>query len=93
LPTPAAPYARAPSAPEQRSKAAIRSWNLQQRSRQGRHNKTRRIFQNPGTFSFAVRLTVIKQKSKGEYTMDGLGFDPSALLIVGMLIGVVYTLL
>jgi len=25
--------------------------------------------------------------------MDGLGFDPSALLIVGMLIGVVYTLL
>ena len=40
-----------------------------------------------------MRLTVIKQTSKGEYTMDGLGFDPSALLIVGMLIGVVYTLL
>ena len=33
------------------------------------------------------------KKRKGEYTMDGLGFDPSALLIVGMLIGVVYTLL
>lgn len=32
-------------------------------------------------------------KSKGEYTMDDLRFDPSALLIVGMLIGVVCTLL
>ncbi len=32
-------------------------------------------------------------KNKGEYTMDDLRFDPSALLIVGMLIGVVCTLL
>ncbi len=63
------------------------------RSRQGRRCKKEKYFQNSGTFSFAARLTVIKQKRKGEYTMDGLGFDPSALLIVGMLIGVVYTLL
>jgi hypothetical protein len=34
-----------------------------------------------------------RTKNKGEYTMDDLRFDPSALLIVGMLIGVVYTLL
>ena len=46
-----------------------------------------------GTFSCAPRLIGIKQKSKGEYTMDDLRFDPSALLIVGMLIGVVCTLL
>lgn len=46
-----------------------------------------------GTFSFALRLILIQRKSKGEYTMDDLRFDPSALLIVGMLIGVVCTLL
>ena len=45
-----------------------------------------------GTFFQSPRLKLIK-KSKGEYTMDDLRFDPSALLIVGMLIGVVCTLL
>ena len=39
------------------------------------------------------RLITINKKAKENNTMDGLGFDPSALLIVGMLIGVVYTLL
>ncbi|MBQ3702586.1 MAG: hypothetical protein II885_07510 [Oscillospiraceae bacterium] len=48
---------------------------------------------NSGTFFQSPRLKLIKQKNKGEYTMDDLRFDPSALLIVGMLIGVVCTLL
>ena len=34
----------------------------------------------------------IQQKHKGEHTMDDLRFNPSALLIVGMLIGVVQML-
>ncbi len=46
-----------------------------------------------GTLSIRRRLIIINKKAKESNTMDGLGFDPSALLIVGMLIGVVYTLL
>ena len=36
---------------------------------------------------------ICRRLKEGEYTMDDLRFDPSALLIVGMLIGVVCTLL
>ena len=46
-----------------------------------------------GTFSAVRRLTYINIQNKGEQSMDDLSFNPSALLIVGMLIGVVCTLL
>ena len=44
------------------------------------------------TFSSPRRLTGIQQKSKGANAMNDLHFNPSALLIVGMLIGVFQTL-
>ena len=46
-----------------------------------------------GNFFLCTASNSQQTKRKGEYTMDDLRFDPSALLIVGMLIGVVCTLL
>lgn len=46
-----------------------------------------------GNFFLCIASYNHQTKCKGEYTMDDLRFDPSALLIVGMLIGVVCTLL
>ena len=50
-------------------------------------------FSIPGNFFLCTASNSHQTKCKGEYTMDDLRFDPSALLIVGMLIGVVCTLL
>ena len=46
-----------------------------------------------GNFSRGGSSNASESNKKGECTMDDLNFNPSALLIVGMLIGVVYTLL
>lgn len=50
-------------------------------------------FSLPRNFFLCRASNSQQAKCKGEYTMDDLRFDPSALLIVGMLIGVVCTLL
>ena len=50
-------------------------------------------FSKQGNFFLSLASNGHQTNCKGEYTMDDLKFDPSALLIVGMLIGVVCTLL
>ena len=52
-----------------------------------------RNFSIPGNFFLCTASNSHQANCKGEYTMDDLRFDPSALLIVGMLIGLVCTLL
>jgi len=50
-------------------------------------------FSNSGNLSLLCRVYKAYNQTEGECTMDDLKFDSSALLIVGMLIGVVYALL
>ena len=50
-------------------------------------------FSNAGNIFLLCRVYKAYNQIEGECTMDDLKFDSSALLIVGMLIGVVYALL
>ncbi len=45
-----------------------------------------------GTFPLPLRLRSMEFMQRSAHTMDDLRYDPSALLIVGMLIGLVCTL-
>ena len=54
---------------------------------------SKNIFPNTGNIFLLCRVYRTYNQIEGECTMDDLKFDSSALLIVGMLIGVVYALL
>jgi hypothetical protein len=56
-------------------------------------NKIQKHFSNTGNIFLLCRVYKAYNQIEGECTMDDLKFDSSALLIVGMLIGVVYALL